>query len=429
MSSLDLCTLPDAASCWTVPPEFVRLRYFFGQRLGVVDLSDEQSYAVGKQRFHNLRAHGAGVLCGLSAERYVFPAGSPPATPTTVLLVRRGAALDACGREVIVGWDQCVDVNAWFLKHVASMPGLADWTDPAFTGERKLWICLKYRECPTDPMPAPRDPCGCDAAGCEFGRVREGFELSLITASDISHCLTRTLPDGGSAPVPLESTGFDSAVHAHWNRLVAGACPDPDVEPCLCLASFTVTFTAGALTDISIPDLGIAERLTLLSTAMLQETVLGSVVDAGNDAFMGPGPRITALQFVGAGADGGTLQLPTTLVPEGPSVTALAPDPGGGPSATAFEITLRRFQNDGTWDDVTALLGAITWNVAGRRFEIDIASGLVADARYRLELAVAEDEPVVDMRMRPLGPRRFTRHFRLVDQGGTLVFSPTLYDT
>jgi hypothetical protein len=404
----------------------VRLRYFFGQRMGVVDLSDEQSFLVGKQRFHNLRGHGSGVLCGLAAERYVFPAGSPPSTPTTALLVRRGAALDACGREVIVGWDQCIDVAAWFLKHVSKVPGLALWPDAAFTGERRLWICLKYRECPSDPMPAPRDPCGCDANGCEFGRVREGFELSLITADEIDHCLTRELPGGSSTPVPLESLGFGNAVQSHWNELIAGACADPDADPCLCLASFTVTFTAGVMTDISAPDMGIAERLSLLSTAMLQETVLGAVVDNGNDAFMGPGPRITSLEFIGGGADSGELHLPTTLVPEGPSVTALAPI-AGGPPPSAFDLVLRRFRDDGTWEDLSALMGPIAWNDVERRFEIDITSGLVDGARYRLEFAVADDEPVVDMRMRPLGPHRFTRHFRLVADAGTLVVSPTLY--
>jgi hypothetical protein len=429
MTSHDaMCATPDAAACWSVPAEFVRLRYFFGQRLGVVDLSDEQSFFVGKQRFHNLRGHGAGVLCGLAAERYVFPAGSPAATPTTALLVRRGAALDACGREVIVGWDQCIDVAAWFAKHVGTVPGLDQWPDPTFTGDRRLWICLRYRECPTDPMPAPRDPCGCDTAGCELGRVREGFELSLITADELADCVARTLPSGTSAPVPIESLAFDAAIRAHWTRLAAGACVDPGVEPCLCLASFTVTFTAGVLTDLSLPDNGIAERLTLLSTALLQETLLGSLAAEGNDAFLGPGPRLTGLRFAGTAADAGSLLLDVALVSEGPSVTALAPS-ASGPPASAFTVTLRRFLDDGTWQDETALLGPIAWSAVDRRFAIAIASGLVDGARYRLDFEVSATAPVVDMRMRPLGPRRFARHFRLAVQAGTIALSPTLFDT
>lgn len=426
MSSLDFCTTNDPATCWTVPAEFVRLRYFFGQRLGVIDLSDEQSYVVGKQRFHNLRAHGSGVLCGLALERYVYPAGAPPTTPTTVLLVRRGAALDACGREIIVGWDQCIDVAAWFQKHVASIPGLAKWQDPTYTGDRTLYVCLRYRECPTDPAPAPRDPCGCDVAGCEFGRVREGFELTLITADDLPTVMKRAMPSD-PPPVPLESLGLDGAIRSHWNWMLSGPCPDPDVEPCLCLGSFTVAFTGASPTDLSTPDLGIAERISLLSTAMLQETLLGALVDAGNDAFIGPGPRITGLELAGSGADGGTLLLATTLVTDGAVTTPLAPAPAG-PPASAFDVTLRRFRDDGTWEDATALVAPIVWNALNSRFELAIASGLVADARYRLEIAIDDTEPVVDMRMRPLGPRHITRHFRLVAQAGTLVVSPNLYD-
>src|SRR4051812_3413897 len=102
-----------AEACCALPAEFVRVRYFFGQRLGVPELADEAAYHAGKQAFHNARAHGAGVLCGLRVERFTserFPRSG-------VLRVRRGAALDACGREIVVGVDQCVDASAWYLKN------------------------------------------------------------------------------------------------------------------------------------------------------------------------------------------------------------------------------------------------------------------------------------------------------------------------
>src|SRR5688572_10163827 len=99
--TIDPCVADDP--CLVPPAEFVRLRYFFGQRLGVLDLADEQSYLVGKQRLHNLHLHGWGVLCGLRAERYLVSQG-PTATPqTTMLRVRRGATIDGCGREIVVG--------------------------------------------------------------------------------------------------------------------------------------------------------------------------------------------------------------------------------------------------------------------------------------------------------------------------------------
>src|SRR5262249_50446975 len=93
---------------WSLPTEVARMRHFLGQRLGVVDLTDEQRYHSFKQRFHNLRLHGAGVLCGLTAGVQ----GGP-----TVLAVGPGAAIDAWGREVVVSRGQCIDVAAWFAKY------------------------------------------------------------------------------------------------------------------------------------------------------------------------------------------------------------------------------------------------------------------------------------------------------------------------
>ena len=61
--------------CDCPPGEFTRLRYAYGMRLGQVELSDEQSYLVGKDRFHNAHCHGAGVLCGLRVDRSLYFVG------------------------------------------------------------------------------------------------------------------------------------------------------------------------------------------------------------------------------------------------------------------------------------------------------------------------------------------------------------------
>jgi hypothetical protein len=220
--------------CLIPPAEFVRLRYFFGQRLGVVDLADEQSYLAGKQRFHNLRAHGAGVLCGLRAYRYVYPQGSPPSSPATLLRVSRGAALDWCGREIVVGWDQCIDVAAWFAQHPEAQKAVASGASTL-----RLWVALCYRECPSDPAPAPRDPCGCDAGGCEFARIREGFELRLLTDAEAGELAPGEEPPAGAEPISEETLGgtLESAYARAATLAAAAGCPEyPDV--CLPLANF-----------------------------------------------------------------------------------------------------------------------------------------------------------------------------------------------
>jgi hypothetical protein len=66
-------------------PEFRRLRYLYGQLLGVADFQAEQNYHRDKLRLHNRCLHGYGVVCGL----LVQPADDPePCTPAGVAEAR-----------------------------------------------------------------------------------------------------------------------------------------------------------------------------------------------------------------------------------------------------------------------------------------------------------------------------------------------------
>ena len=166
-------------TCCTMPPEFVRVRYFYGQRLGVMELNDEQRYHQGKHAFHNARLHGAGVLCGLRAERFVLVQGSA----TTVLRVVRGAAIDACGREIIVGVDQCIDVAAWFARN-RNRPELASFTSGT---TQPLHVCLRYRECPSDPHGAAR-PVWMRHGQLRIGRLRERVRAVVADGRQDGDC-------------------------------------------------------------------------------------------------------------------------------------------------------------------------------------------------------------------------------------------------
>ena len=385
------------AACLVPPAEFVRLRYFFGQRLGVVDFADEQSYFAGKLRLHNLLAHGVGVLCGLHATRYAFPQGAPPTTATTLVRVSRGAALDGCGREIVVGWDQCIDVAAWLAQHAAA-------ADSAEDGSLRLWVALRYRECPSDPAPAPRDPCGCDASGCEFARIREGFELSLLTDADADAC----------APA---ATAPDIA------GLQAGAaCPEPQADICLLLASFQATLDAAGkkVVDITAPDNAIPRRRTIFRTADLQSVVLDTASAAGSADLIGNGPRLSSLTFTGSGADAGTLAV--AIVTQGED---LSRDPFAAPAQ--LTVTVSRFKDDGSWEAAPAFTAS---HVAGPppRIEIAWAAGLADDGRYRIVIESERAQPPVDRLMRPLTPASWARHFRLVEDAGTLTLADSLYD-
>jgi hypothetical protein len=410
LRSMEPCA-PDTGCC-TLPAEFVRLRYFYGQRLGVVDLADEQSYLAGKQRFHNLRAHGVGVLCGLSAERYVCPQGAPPNTPTTLLRMRRGAALDWCGREIVVGWDQCIDVAAWLAQHPNAQP-------PSGTAALPLWVALCYRECPSDPAPAPRDPCGCDSGGCEFARIREGFQLKLLTAAEAELAANAAKTSGTGEPSALD-TGLAGDVAL----LVSADCPQAPADTCLLLAEFQATLDAGGkVTDIAALDNAIPARRSLLRTEVLQQALLETLAAAGNAELIGSGPRLSTVAFTNGAADSGTLAIEIQS-----SGADLSRDPSIAPALITAEISLF----DGTnWQSAPAPTLAYVPPAAPAPASIELrwaaGSGL-AIGRYRVLLESNRAQPPVDTQMRPLTPPSWARHLRLdKDASGNLVLATSLF--
>lgn len=197
MSSTDVCC---EGPCAPLPEGFVRLRYFFGKRLGVVDLKDEQAYHRGKSRLHNHLLHGHGVLCGLGLSR--FEAGD---TDSGVVRVHRGAALDTCGREVVVPWDQCIDLTAWLTRRRSDAQERGETFPPSHLvtdDELRLCIAVRQRECKTTPEPAPRDPCACDTGGCEYGRVHESFELAVLLEDEAEPYMAPLAPPGPGIPCP-----------------------------------------------------------------------------------------------------------------------------------------------------------------------------------------------------------------------------------
>lgn len=388
---LSHCTDTD---CCALPAEFVRLRYYFGQRLGVVDLFDEQHYHAGKQRFHNLRAHGAGVLCGLTAERFVLPTSGGP---TTVLKVKRGAALDPCGHELVVNVDQCIDVAAWFQKHRTRL----NWT----AGDHTLTVAICYRECPSDPMPAPRDPCGCDTGGCEFGRVREGFELELLTEEEAKACYDETFPVRSKLHEALGGRDLGSVI----DTLVGAACPEPPKDACLCLASFTVTVGQDPLrvTAIGEPNNAIPTRASLLSTAALQELLLG-IAGQSTSGASGPGPSLGAITF-----EGQVLSIAVALV----GGVALAKQ-----TFDAGFVQIRRFEQD-SWQNPENVTVALDTG-ASPRIRIKWAS-TPAKGNYRLTIASPVEKPIVDEHMRALRPAPFAFQFSL--QGDPLALGTPVF--
>lgn len=423
--------------CGCLPAEFVRLRYFFGQRLGVVDFNDAQAYAVGKQRFHNDRLHGSGILCGLRAQRYPRAQGADPDESTTVLAVTRGAAIDACGREIVVPADQCIDVAAWFAAN-RERKEVEAWAQPSDEGNPgPLWVCLRYRDCPSDPTLAPRDPCGCNTAGCEYARIRESFELFILTPAERPEVVPASFPEpeqlrellGAVTARAAKANPAQSVILQDLRTLLAQGCPLPSDDFCVCLASFNVTFNGedrSSVVSIDEPDNCPECRRLLLSTGAIQALLLDLLTSGA----------VAGLPF--AGPTFGELGLSDNADPPTIAVDVhLADDPATNEAAELVESTfdetcfkLARFgQSDSggdAWLNVSQLPAELSVSNGEPTIEL-LADGLEA-GRYRLSYAGSHSAPIVDRLMRPLRPSPTAWHFRLLEANGKLVLATGLFD-
>lgn len=422
----DCAPLDACGPCGTLPGGFVRLRYFYGKRMGVADFVDEQRYVVGKQRFHDQRLHGSGLLCGLAVARQ-----DPSAV---VLRVGKGAAIDACGRDIVVGYDQCIDLDAWFQRELTERRATdSTWPQSALdaSGNLPVVVAIRYRECTGSPEPAPRDPCGCDAAGCDFGRVREEFELAVLPAND---------PDISPLPVPATTppsaavnravggaVGGGSLVQALTVAATAG-CPAPAGSDWLPLATLTATLTTtttttGAtshVTDLTAP--ACAASL-LAETSLLQDLLrreLGAQLDAG---ALVDGPEVEQLALVADGSGGYYLSLELSsdvlaaTIPTA-AFTLAQLQPTASPAWTTVAVT-------------TDYVASTTSTPAAIRIHVDNSSGFLAKGGlYRLALdpsQVPPATPIVDGNLRALRPVRASFHFGIDQPAANLTLVPPPY--
>lgn len=404
--------------CGTLPAGFARLRYFYGKRMGVADFLDEQRFHVGKQRFHNQRAHGSGLLCGLR----VLADG----TFDVVLRVTKGAALDACGREIVVGYDQCIDLAAWFLREQAERRETdSTWPTAALdaAGRLPLTLLIRYRDCSVSPEPAPRDTCSCDAAGCDFGRVQESFELRLVPSADPLAATTHALVP---PKVSLEQVLGRAAAAADLGQALADAasvgCPEPDADGWLALAAFDAVLTpnAGSFTLTGLGTINGKAQL-LAQTALLQDLLKREISAQLEAGALNDGPEVTGLVLEAEATPSTFYRLYLTL--SAPVLAETVP-------SDAF--TLSKLAPSGSaspgWSNVPCQTSyeAATATAPDRLLiRINNASGvLVNDGRYRVALdpnEVRMATPIVDDDMRPLRPLRGVFQFSLAQPATDLV--------
>lgn len=234
-------------------PAFERVKYFYGQLLGVREFQSEQSYFFEKHRLHNRYLHGYGVVCGLEVEpcRSHDPCDTPPKPPAEppppppppgkvadpapvpvekALVVQTdptrvvewpkklcveidcGLALDCQGNEIVVPWPKQLDV----------LDALGCDAKEKFLDGKHAYVSVCYvaRDCePVRPVTA--DSCGGLLPDCVASRLRD-----------------------------------DYCVRVSWERPKhdesCSACRRACCDPCLLLARIVWTPELGLLIDNSV---------------------------------------------------------------------------------------------------------------------------------------------------------------------------------
>jgi hypothetical protein len=207
-----------------------RPRFFAGQLLSEEDLNRLDHYIVAKNRLHNRRLFGTGVVCGLE----VVCSPCDPAGGGNVI-VRAGYALSPCGNDIVVCKEQNVDVcdliNRCRPRHdECFQPGAAPTECPEGDEDWILAIC--YQETPSRGITALRGAaCTCGAGcgcGCGGGKTSMqggttyaayGAEASCGCGGGTMSKTAKTKPAARPGPVPpqceptLVCEGFTFAVY------------------------------------------------------------------------------------------------------------------------------------------------------------------------------------------------------------------------
>jgi len=164
--------LPATAVEAKAPDPTKHVNYTLGMVLGVDDFNQEFAWLSGRDRWLARDAVGYGTLCGLLVTVDTTAKG-PRITVTS------GSALTPRGQLVCIKPAQCAFLNDWLAANKASLPGLLG---SPLAADLTLYLTLRYRDCPTDPLPIPGEPCRSEDELLQPSRLVDDFSLELRTA-------------------------------------------------------------------------------------------------------------------------------------------------------------------------------------------------------------------------------------------------------
>jgi hypothetical protein len=233
-----------------------RVRYFTRQLLTADDMRAEQEYFREKQRRHNRLLHGWGVVCGMEV---IEPQTGEPDWQVTV---NPGVVLTPQGDEIVCSDKVTFDVKTGLQQ---PEPCVVRWPCPPAAApagapvSTKVYLVIRYVECSSRPVRVQVAGCACDESACEYSRVRDSFELDLLTTLPASH---------------QQMKDFYKTWCATWKKkketfpLPVPPCPACSDDPWVVLATITIPTMAAPRIGHSM--IVYSDRMPLYSSTILQ---------------------------------------------------------------------------------------------------------------------------------------------------------------
>ncbi|HEX6186406.1 MAG TPA: DNA-directed RNA polymerase I subunit RPA34, partial [Pyrinomonadaceae bacterium] len=159
------------ASTLAEPDPSKHVNYTLGMVLGVDDFKQEFAYLSGRAQWLGRDLFGYGTASGLQVNIEVE--GNAPQ-----VVVTPGVAVSPRGQSIRVSPAQCADLDTWLTTHREEL-GKRLGEVKVNTAETRLYVTLCYRECKTDMVPIPGEPCRSADETLAASRVTDDFKLEL----------------------------------------------------------------------------------------------------------------------------------------------------------------------------------------------------------------------------------------------------------
>jgi len=152
------------------------VNYTYGMVLGVDDFTQEFAYHSERDQWMTRDIDGYGTVSGLAVKV------AENANGEQEVIVSAGTAVNPRGQLICVPAAQCAVIDKWLAVEANRKAAEAVAAELPPGAPLGLYVVLCYRDCPTDKVPVPGEPCRSEDESVANSRLKDDFRLELRLA-------------------------------------------------------------------------------------------------------------------------------------------------------------------------------------------------------------------------------------------------------